>query len=284
MLKDSRFYSNEQISSSLLLAIFLKKPLLSSSPSLTHSNWWQCLFSLRHPRNFHRFFFIFYRFFFLLLLIFLPTNSLRGVFIVQVLQIIQLNCQLLKLIGKIIILLVKSKASGIDNRGPSSMWCDVNGYYDDVVGARRAVWEKRMKSFQKHEIWHYFHYMEQENNNSLLKNKDRISSLQPPTLTFDSWSILHCNRSKLDLSSICILSKRLISFRISFCMFAHVRDERMKRIETFAIHIKFKVSIIFLCTKHKILQPESKFFDFDWRVCVAKVCFSPWLLTLFMQS
>lgn len=37
-------------------SLYSEKPLLSSSPSLTHSNWWQCLFSLRHPRNFHRFF------------------------------------------------------------------------------------------------------------------------------------------------------------------------------------------------------------------------------------
>lgn len=122
--------------------------------------------------------------------------------------------------------------------------------------------------------------------NSLLKNKDRISSLQPPTPTFDSWSILHCNRSKLDLSSICILSKRLISFRISFCMFAHVRDERMRRIETFVqFASSSKFSLFFFAQNTKSCsQRESFSTSTSVCVCVAKVCFSPWLLTLFMQS
>lgn len=41
----------------------------------------------------------------------------------------------------------------------------LNGYCDDVEGGSRPI-EKRMKSFEKHEIWHYFHYMKQQINSS----------------------------------------------------------------------------------------------------------------------
>lgn len=59
-------------------------------------------------------------------------------------------------------------------------------------------------------------WKDEKNFDYLKQKKGEKFSVNRTTLTFDSWSILYCTRSKLDFKSICIRSNLLISFTISF--------------------------------------------------------------------